>query len=138
MSPLVVALSSLAGVLLGATLQYLSGRALEARRSMTLQRSQAYVDYFKAVALIAQNGRSKETLSLAADAKARICIYGSSKVISQLHAFEGAGANTASDVGRRATVKLLGEMRSDVSRDRRSVDAADLEGILFGLGTLER
>lgn len=130
---IIVAASSLCGVLLGVGLQYLFGRALETRKQMALQRSLAYVDYFRAVATIAQNGRSKETLSLAADAKARICIYGSAKVIERLWAFETAGANTASDEGRSATVQLVTEMRADVAQDRHAINADSLQSILFGL-----
>ena len=41
--------SSLFGVALGGSLQFFFGRALEARKQLTGQKSQSYVDYFKAV-----------------------------------------------------------------------------------------
>ncbi len=129
---IVVAGSSLCGVVVGVGLQYLFGRALETRKQMALQRSLAYVDYFRAVATIAQNGRSKETLSIAADAKARICIYGSARVIERLWAFEATGANTVSEEGRSATVQLVTEMRADTVQDKHAISADNLQSILFG------
>jgi hypothetical protein len=88
----VTAILSLVGVLLGAGLQYYFGRTLEGRKQLALQRSQAYVDYFKAVASVAQHGRSKDNLAQTADAKVRVCIYGSPTVIKHLSAFEATGA----------------------------------------------
>ena len=127
----VVAIFSLGGVLLGAGLQYLFGRALETQRQLALQRSQSYVDYFKALALV-RNDRSKEVLSLAADAKTRICIYGSGKVIDCLSNFEAVGANTNSADGRTAIVLLLKEMRADIGRTERIIDDSHLQDVLFG------
>jgi len=129
---IIVAIFSLCGVLLGGGLQYLFGRALESRRQLTLQRSQAYVDYFKAVALIAQNGRSKDNLSMAADAKVRICIYGSGKVIKHLSDFEATGANTKSLEGQAVIVGLLAEMRKDIAKDSNAIGEPELQSILFG------
>jgi hypothetical protein len=78
---------SLLGVSLGAGLQYYFGRTLEGRKQLTVQRSQAHVDYFKAVALVAQVGRTKDNLAMATDAKVRVCLYGSPDVIRYLSAF---------------------------------------------------
>ena len=73
--PIIVAIFSLCGVLLGGGLQYVFGRALESRKQLALQKSQAYVDYFRAVAVIAQSGRSRENLSMAADAKVNLHLW---------------------------------------------------------------
>ena len=48
-SPLELALLSVLGVLVGAYLQYFFGRSLEARKQLTLQKSQSYIDYFRSV-----------------------------------------------------------------------------------------
>ena len=65
---------SLCGVAIGAGLQYLFGRSLEARKQLTLQKSQSYIDYFKAMAALAQTTGQKDGKVLAADAKVRICL----------------------------------------------------------------
>ena len=128
---IVVAIFSLFGVLLGGGLQYLFGRALESQRQLTLQRSESYVDYFKALAL-ARNDRSREILSMAADAKARICLYGSINVIECLYDFEAAGANTNSSNGQDAIIRLLKEMRTDIRKNVRFVNESHLREVLFG------
>jgi hypothetical protein len=133
--PMIVATFSLIGVIVGGALQYIFSRALESRKQLALQRGQSYVDYFRAVALIAHNGRAKENLSLAADAKARICIYGSPGVVNQLHAFIIAGENTGETGGMRAAVELLKEMRTDIGKDNRTLAAETVQHILFGLRT---
>lgn len=130
---ILVAIFSLCGVALGAGLQFLFGRALETRRQFTLQRSQSYIDYFKVVALIAQNGRSKENLSMAADAKVRICIYASAAVIKRLSEFEVSGANTGAQEGRAIMLRLLDEMRRDVGKDDHAVSETSLQDVLFGV-----
>lgn len=70
---MLIAALSLAGVLIGAALQYAFGQRLEHRKQFGVQRSQAYTDFFRAMSALAQD-RSKEQLALAADAKTRICI----------------------------------------------------------------
>jgi len=127
-----LALFSLTGVVIGAGLQFLFGSALESRKQLSLQRGQSYADYFKAVALAAHSGRSKDTFSLAADAKTRICIYGSTNVINGLHFFVRAGENTASPESRTAVIKLLRSMRADIGRDNRALDVEVVHDILFG------
>jgi hypothetical protein len=129
---LIPVIGVLAGVIVGGGLQYLSSQALESKRQLVLQRSQSYIDFLKAVAVIAQNGRTKETLALAADAKTRMCIYGSSRAIQMLGEFERAGANTVTPEARSAIVALLKEMRADLGRSDRAGANVQLQEILFG------
>jgi hypothetical protein len=129
---IVVAVSSLSGVLLGGGLQFLFGRALESRKQLLLQRGQSYVDFLKAVAAAAQQNRSKETLAAAADAKTRICIYGSAAVIKELGRFSTTGANTAAPEGRAVIVDLVKAMRRDIGKTDHAVSERDLLDILFG------
>jgi len=126
------AVLALIGVMVGAGLQYVSGRALEGRKQLALQKSMAYVDFFKAVALIAQHGRSKDNLTLAADSKVRICIYGSTSVIRHLRDFEKVGAVLNSYESFKIITELLKEMRKDTGMDHRGVSEDDFQNILFG------
>jgi len=131
---IVVAVSSLSGVLLGGGLQFLFGQALESRKQLLLQRSQSYVDFLKAVAAAAQQNRSKETLAAAADAKTRICIYGSAAVIKELGKFSTIGANTVTPEGRTVIVNLVKAMRHDIGKTDHAVSVQDILDILFESG----
>lgn len=126
------AILPLIGVLIGASLQYLFGRTLESQRHLTLQKGQAYADYFKAVAMLSTQGRSKDALSLVADAKTRVCIYGSVGVVQRLGSFERAGARVSPGKGQAAITELLKTMRKDMGVSGNRIDEDDLHRILFG------
>jgi hypothetical protein len=99
---------------------------------VTTQKGQAYADYLKALATSATDRRSTSAIAMAADAKTRVCIYGSSMVIKQLSAFEQVGAKIESDESRRTVARLLVAMREDMGVSGKRVDEADLHLILFG------
>ncbi len=92
-----IAILPLLGVLLGAALQFWLSRASEEKKRIEALRSQAYADYLRAVALSAHL-RSDEDLRdahlNAADAKARIAVYGSVPVLRALAEFEETGGCT--------------------------------------------
>jgi hypothetical protein len=137
---LMVAALSLLSVLIGAALQYAFGQRLEARKQLSAQRAQAYIDFFRATAALGQ-GRSKEQLVLAADAKTRICIYGSATVVQRLGDFERTGATAANAGGQEALIALIalmGAMREDVTNSGISLRQDDLIHILFGHGPTDR
>ena len=123
---------SVGGVVIGGGLQFLFGRALESRKQLTLQKSQSYVDYFKVVALLAQGGERKDNLSMAADAKVRICIYGAPEVIEQLRRFEDVGATINTPEAQAVIIDLLKAMRRDIGKDDRALGGDVLQRILFG------
>lgn len=128
---LLLPIFSLIGVVVGGGVQYLLGRELESRKQLALQRSQSYVDYFKAMALLA-HGKESSSLSLATDAKTRICLYGSSNVIGYLRKFEEVGAITSSSEAQVVLVGLIKAMRQDISKDNLVPDDEALWRILFG------
>jgi hypothetical protein len=96
------------------------------------QRTQSYIDYFKAMATSAQTGKTKETQGAAADAKVRICIYGSPSVVKKLNAFEMLGSAVGSLESREAIAALIKEMRNDAGTGHAKIEQADLLPILFG------
>lgn len=128
----VTAILSLTGVLLGAGLQYYFGRALEGRKQLALQRSQAYVDYFRALAGTAQHGGTKDNLAQAADAKVRVCIYGSPEVIRRLSAFEATGAAINSPESAKLILGLLSAMRKDTGMSDDGIGQPDFHNIVLG------
>ena len=117
---------------MGALLQYFFGRTLELRKHAQLQKGQAYADYFRAFAAAATIGRTKDTLANLADAKTRICIYGSKEVIARLAAFERSGASTLDLQSKRLVEGLLTEMRRDVGTSAKIGTGDDLAMVLFG------
>ena len=128
---LLLPLSSLVGVALGGGLQFMGGRALETRRQLTAQKSQSYVDYFRAIALLAQGGERSENLALATDAKVRVCLYGSPDVVEHLRRFEDVGPTLDRPEAHAVIVDLLKAMRRDIGKDDRSLQEDALQRILF-------
>ncbi|WP_395444032.1 hypothetical protein [Caulobacter sp. UC70_42] len=127
----------LIGAVIGAALQYAFGRSLETRKQLVVQRAQAYADFFRGFAALAQS-RSSESLALVADAKTRICIYGSEKVVLALAAFERAGATTLTPEGEATIIDLMRAMRRDVAQSKAQVPADDLSRVLLGPGPGKR
>jgi hypothetical protein len=126
-----VALLPLAGVLLGAALQFLLGRAGEREKHLASLRSQAYADYLQAVAAAAHINSDEaylDALKSAADAKARIAVYGTASVIKMLARFEREGAALNTDAAVKAFVGLVSAMRPDSG----GVTDQDLRLVLVG------
>ena len=120
----------LLGVVVGATLQYWASRAAEARKRLQLLRSQSYVDYLRAVtkaahATSADAGRLAR--AEAADAKARMSVYGTSRAIAALARFEEVGAVLDTPNAMGVFAALVTAMR-----DGDSPSQADLKLVLFG------
>lgn len=126
-----MAILPLLGVVLGAALQFWVSRATDREKHAETLRSQAYADYLRAVAAAAYL-RSDEDLRDAhrdaADAKARMAIYGSASVIKALSRFEDVGAVIADEPSAQAFIRLVSSMRSGGS----AVANGDLELVLLG------
>jgi hypothetical protein len=126
-----VAILPLFGVVLGAALQFWLSRAAAREQHANTLRSQAYADYLRAVAA-AGHLRSDEDLRDAhrgaADAKARIAVYGSTEVIKALSRFEEAGAVMTDAPAAQSFVALVSAMRSGAG----AVSNHELELLLLG------
>lgn len=136
-SSILAGILPLAGVILGASLQYYFSRTSEERKQLTLLKTQAYVDYLGSVAKFAQAAKINpierlKLLSEAADAKTRICIYGSKESISLLAAFERQGAQLASKDSINTFMSLCSQMRKEGLNKESVISSDDLEIILFG------
>ena len=81
------------GIIIGATLQYIFSKSSETHKQHFISKNQAYIDYLKCVSDLAnlakfKNERNRnDILALTADAKTRICIYGSKDVIKHMADF---------------------------------------------------
>ena len=109
---------SLAGVLVGGVLQYVLTRRAEHHRNIQLRRTEAYVDLIKAATALAQAPREaggdavRPYQVLAADARIRIAIYGSARVVTSLVAYLDAAGARRPEAGARL-VELVRAMRLD-------------------------
>jgi hypothetical protein len=120
----------LLGVVIGATLQYWTSRATEARKQLQLLRSQSYVDYLRAVTKAAHStspDSGRLARAEAADAKARMSVYGTSRAIAALARFEEVGPVLDSPNAKGVFAALVTAMR-----DGDSPSQEDLELVLFG------
>ena len=132
-----IALLPLFGVVIGATVQFWFSRAAERQKHTSSLRSQAYADYLRAVALAAHLGSDDDLRNAhrdAADAKARICIYGTASVITALSRFEETGAILNNERSTKEFVSLVTSMRSG----RSTVPMQELQLVLFGPSRNER
>lgn len=131
MSEWITALLSLLGVALGAGLQFASSRAVERARHGEELQARSYADYLRAVAA-AGHLRSDEDLRDAhrdaADAKARIAVYGRAPVVQALARFEQTGAVLSNPESCAAFIALVGSMRGPGE----AVTSRDLEVVLLG------
>ena len=121
-------LLTLIGIVVGAVLTYFFTRSHENKRHLRLL--QTYADYLQCVAEAAHlNLDSDEAriFSRAADAKTRICLYGSRDVVTLLAAFERVGASIRNKQQREAFLHLVTAMRCEPS-----VNSSELDAILFG------
>jgi hypothetical protein len=121
----------LIGVVVGALLTHWFSRAAEARKQLELLRNQAYVDYLRAVAKAA-HGRTPEALrsvlAEAADAKARIAVYGATPVVAALARFEEAGPRLDNARSNTCFIALASAMRAEAD----DATPHDLRWILIG------
>ena len=125
------ALLPLLGVLVGAALQYWFSRTAESRKQIETLQRQSYADYLRAVAKVAhaQSAEARRTaVADAADAKARIAVYGSAAVVEALAKLEEAGPILDNPPSVDCFLKLALAMRSE--GDRPSIDA--LRMVLVG------
>jgi hypothetical protein len=137
LNTILTGLLPLAGVVIGASLQYYFSRSSEHRNQLSLLRTQAYVDYLGSVAKFAQAAKTNPTerlkfLSEAADAKTRICIYGSKDAIALLAEFERQGAQLSSKESINIFIRLCSQMRKEGLNNESIIPTENLEIVLFG------
>jgi hypothetical protein len=111
----------LIGVVVGATLQYFFSRSSENRKQQETLKVQSYIDYVKMVNTSLYG--NPEEYTRIADVRARIAVYGSSKVIEKIKAFEKSGSATSSKEYR----ELLCEMRIEAGNKSGSLDGFKVE-----------
>lgn len=125
------------GIVVGAALQYYVSRAFEERKMRRHLRTQTYADFLRGCAglAIAQADgdvtRMKEYRILLTDAKARITIYGSKKVILATAEFYRAGGRLDTREQMELYLSICEEMRKE-GLPRESAEPMDMAQLLFG------
>jgi len=125
------------GVLLGAGLQYWLSRSSENRKYQQMLRTQAYVDYLRALAVNATASKSAdkhkaaESFELAADAKARIAIYGTKPIVEILAKFCEEGEKLDNSERKKTFVQMCQIMRSESLPHSEIVASNDVSRLLF-------
>ncbi|HLP99473.1 MAG TPA: hypothetical protein VK149_13630 [Sideroxyarcus sp.] len=130
---MVAAMFSFLGIIIGALLQYFFTRHLDNQKHRRELKTKAYTDYLNSVCELANFGkRSPELSTKTADAKARICLYGSASAVSAFATFERLGATMNTPEQRNAFTNMVAIMRSDSGSDSQ-VALKDLEAVLLGV-----
>lgn len=130
------ALLAFAGVVLGAFLQSI----LHLRRERATQKQtlkiKAYTDYLQAAAALSNKDITKhgEARTLLTDARLRILIYGSLKVIANIAAFDRTGSDLTSPEGMKTFLPIISSMREGDLKDK--IKKEDMIRILFGRDNL--
>lgn len=131
------ALLSFLGVMVGAALQYFASRHLDSLRTHRDARTKAYTDYLHCVCEYANpdqmaSSDNHELAARTADAKCRICLYGSSDAIAAFAKFERLGASMTTHEQQAAFTAMVSIMRDDSTRSSK-VATDDLRAILLGV-----
>jgi len=113
-------LTAIVGILIGAIIQYRFGLLQAQKGKFDEYKAKAYTDFLGALSKIAisqKAGDSKSELEgriLLTDAKARICVYGHKKVITELAHFWDLGPKLEEAPNKMALLKAIRSMREVV------------------------
>lgn len=137
-TPIIVAFVGVLGLIIGAGFQYFFNRKIESNKQFQLLRTQAYVDFIKGWAGIGRSqffGDKEKELEytiLAAEAKARISIYGSEKVVRKFAEFIREHNETISEEGVKNYAELIQLMRKESINQTDSITNEEIEFVNFG------
>lgn len=137
-TPIIVAIVGILGVVLGATVQFFFNRKFETSKQFKLLQTQAYVDFIKGVSGIGRSQffkdkqKEKEFTILIAEARARISIYGSEKVVKKLAEFFRENDGTVSESGMDAFSELIQLMRGESAETPDLVSKNEINEVVFG------
>ena len=135
---LMLGLLAFVSVIVGATLQYIFTRHIEHQKHSRELKSKAYMDYLNSLAEGAQfqyelgTKEQKEMFYRTADAKARICLYGSKEVISAFSKYEEIGGAFHTDEHRDVFTNMVSIMRID-SGSERIDNPQEIQNVILGI-----
>lgn len=137
MDPVIVAgVFGIVGVGVGALLQHRLGRTAEVERFRRQLRTEAYAAYLEAIGKSEQlhttmdANRHADITAAAILAKARICAFGASTVVTALAAFEGSKEPGLTPAKKVLLLDLIQAMRRDAVGEG-DIDLQSIERVLF-------
>lgn len=116
---IIVAIVGISGIVLGATLQFLFGKSAEASKQFKLLQTQTYVDFLKGwsgmgrAQFFGDKEREIEFTILLSEARAKISVYGSRRVVKTLAEFLDKYNENYSNEGKEAFALLIQIMREE-------------------------
>jgi hypothetical protein len=131
-------LITILAVVVGASLQYWFSQISASREKFGLLRTNAYVDFLRAMAEvgIAQKSKNMEQerrgFTLMLDAKARIAVYGSSNVVNTLANFWRLGASLDTPERIKALIILCQTIRMESNPKSDPITDEDISQFLIG------
>jgi len=142
MSPSIVALLSILGVVVGAFLQNYFAKQNNQAKQLLESRNQAYVDFLEAVSLVVAAQRMGkreqvvEQLARLTHAKARICIFGEESVVRRLATFWAAGASLETESEILAFTRFCLDIRSSLGLRDKAHLSTEVSQLLFAVKPL--
>ena len=127
---IIVAATGILGVMASTLVQLYLGRQQEARKKIIEIRAQAYMDLVNAVATIAKQGVSPDTLEKLTQARSRAVVVGSNVVVKAIEEFWRKHGTLNTPEALSSFTLILGGMRKDLS-GKNSLPNNLLEGALF-------
>ena len=128
---IIVAATGILGVMASTLVQLYLGRQQEARKKIIETRAQAYMDLVNAVATIAKQGVSPDTLEKLTQARSRAVVVGSDGVVKAIEEFWRKHGALNTPEALSSFTLILGGMRKDLS-GKNSLPNNLLKGALFG------
>lgn len=125
------------GVIVGAFLQSILHSRRERATQKQLLKIKAYTDYLQAVAALSGRDTSKhnEARTLLSEARLKMLIYGSSKLIGYIAIFDRTGAQLHTTEGMKTFLPVMMMMRDENVKDK--IKKEDMVRILFGQDSLD-
>jgi hypothetical protein len=137
-APLLGLIGVIVGAMLAAASQYYFSRRTESAKNYQTLRTTAYVDFIRSTAEIAMSqkvqDREKElegSINMA-DAKARIGIYGSERVVAAIATFFRDHGALTSAAAYLSFIQIVATMRSETSGGEEAIPFANIGQLLFG------
>jgi len=125
------------GVVAGAVMQYLFQIRRETTKTYETQKTEAYLNYVRETCRAAVFNKQKtqpsyvEAVAALVDAKARVAMFGSEKVLSAVTAFTGGGGSFMTKEQCDRFTAVIQSMRADLAPKERPVIDRHVEALLF-------
>jgi hypothetical protein len=140
---IIVAIVGILGIIIGSSLQSFLGKHIEASKQFKLLQTQTYVDFLRGWAgtgrarFFGDKEKEIEFTILLSEARAKISVYGSKRVVKALAEFINKYNENHSQEGKKAFARLIQIMREESLSRADFVEIEEIQQIISG-GKSER